>query len=41
MSMKLNESWPNVTQLFRIPEEHKINNSNSEQCDIAGLLSNV
>jgi hypothetical protein len=35
--IKLNESWPNVTQWFRTPEEPNIENSNSERCDIAGL----
>jgi hypothetical protein len=34
----LNKRWSNVTQLFRTPEQPKIENSNSERCDIAGLL---
>jgi hypothetical protein len=36
--IKFNESWPNVAQWFRTQEEPKIENSNSERCDIAGLL---
>jgi hypothetical protein len=36
--IKFNESWPNVAQWFRTSEEPKIENSNSERCDIAGLL---
>jgi hypothetical protein len=35
---ELNESWPNVTQWLRTPEEPNIKNSNSERCDIAGLI---
>jgi hypothetical protein len=36
---KLNKRWPIVTQSFRTPEQPKIENSNSERCDIAGLLT--